>query len=83
MKGMFGWLKNWNIGSLCISGFLIVTISSTRRVTTSAVNMLARIPMGRFGNGRDVAAIVLFLLSELGSYVTGQVINCDGGMVMQ
>ncbi len=40
------------------------------------------IPLGRFGTGRDVAAIVLFLLSDLGSYVTGQVIHCDGGMVM-
>jgi len=45
--------------------------------------MLDSIPLGRFGSGRDVASIVLFLLSELGSYVTGQVINCDGGMVME
>lgn len=44
--------------------------------------MLDRIPLGRFGGGRDVAGIVLFLISEMGSYVTGQVINCDGGMVM-
>jgi 3-oxoacyl-[acyl-carrier protein] reductase len=40
------------------------------------------IPLGRFGSGRDVANVALFLLSELGSYVTGQVIRCDGGMVM-
>jgi 3-oxoacyl-[acyl-carrier protein] reductase len=40
------------------------------------------IPLGRFGSGRDVANVTLFLLSELGSYVTGQVIHCDGGMVM-
>lgn len=44
--------------------------------------MLNQIPLGRFGTGSDVAGIVLFLISELGSYVTGQVINCDGGMVM-
>lgn len=44
--------------------------------------MLESIPLGRFGSGRDVASIVLFLISGLGSYVTGQVINCDGGMVM-
>ncbi len=44
--------------------------------------MLNQIPLGRFGTGSDVAGIVLFLVSELGSYVTGQVINCDGGMVM-
>ncbi len=40
------------------------------------------IPLGKFGTGNDVANIVLFLVSGLGSYVTGQVINCDGGMVM-
>jgi NAD(P)-dependent dehydrogenase (short-subunit alcohol dehydrogenase family) len=40
------------------------------------------IPLGRFGTGADVANVAVFLVSELGGYVTGQVINCDGGMVM-
>jgi 3-oxoacyl-[acyl-carrier protein] reductase len=40
------------------------------------------IPLGRFGSGTDVAHVVLFLCSDLGGYVTGQVIHCDGGMVM-
>ena len=40
------------------------------------------IPMGRFGSGTDVANVVLFLLSDLAGYVTGQVLHCDGGMVM-
>ncbi|HSG27098.1 MAG TPA: 3-oxoacyl-ACP reductase FabG, partial [Candidatus Krumholzibacterium sp.] len=44
--------------------------------------MRKMIPLGKFGTGADVANIVLFLVSELGDYVTGQVINCDGGMVM-
>lgn len=44
--------------------------------------MRCMIPLGRFGSGRDVANVTLFLLSDLGSYVTGQVIHCDGGMVM-
>lgn len=44
--------------------------------------MRRMIPLGRFGRGSDVANVVLFLVSELGEYVTGQVINCDGGMVM-
>ena len=44
--------------------------------------MRRMIPLGKFGSGDDVANIVLFLVSELGSYVTGQVINCDGGMIM-
>lgn len=40
------------------------------------------IPMGRFGEPGDVANIVLFLVSDLSGYVTGQVVGCDGGMVM-
>jgi len=44
--------------------------------------MRRMIPLGRFGTGDDVANVVLFLVSQQGGYVTGQVINCDGGMVM-
>ncbi|UCF06193.1 MAG: 3-oxoacyl-[acyl-carrier-protein] reductase [bacterium] len=44
--------------------------------------MQGMIPLGMFGTGRDVSNIVVFLVSELGGYVTGQVIHCDGGMVM-
>jgi len=41
-----------------------------------------RIPLGRLGKGRDVANVVAFLASDLSSYVTGQVLCVDGGMVM-
>jgi 3-oxoacyl-[acyl-carrier protein] reductase len=44
--------------------------------------MRRMIPLGRFGTGDDVANVVLFLVSQQGGYITGQVINCDGGMVM-
>ncbi len=43
---------------------------------------LKNIPLKRAGQVEDVANIVLFLSSELSDYVTGQVINVDGGMVM-
>jgi 3-oxoacyl-[acyl-carrier protein] reductase len=43
--------------------------------------MKAAIPLGRFGETGDVADVVMFLASDASSYVTGQVINCDGGMV--
>lgn len=39
------------------------------------------IPLGRFGEPADVAGVVMFLVSDTSAYVTGQVINCDGGMV--
>ncbi len=44
--------------------------------------MQSTIPMVRFGEPEDVANIAVFLASDLASYVTGQVINCDGGMIM-
>ncbi|NLD25742.1 MAG: 3-oxoacyl-[acyl-carrier-protein] reductase [Acholeplasmataceae bacterium] len=40
------------------------------------------IPLGRLGEPRDVANLVAFLCSEEANYLTGQVINVDGGMVM-
>jgi 3-oxoacyl-[acyl-carrier protein] reductase len=44
--------------------------------------MMEMIPLGRFGTGGDVANVAVFLLSDMASYMTGQVLNCDGGMVM-
>jgi 3-oxoacyl-[acyl-carrier protein] reductase len=44
--------------------------------------MMGTIPLKRFGTVTDVANVVMFLLSGMSDYVTGQVINCDGGMVM-
>jgi 3-oxoacyl-[acyl-carrier protein] reductase len=44
--------------------------------------MLSVIPLGRFGEAKDVADLALFLSSESSSYITGQVIQVDGGMVM-
>ena len=44
--------------------------------------MLAQIPLNSFGNPRDVANAVVFLASDKASYITGQVLTVDGGMVM-
>jgi 3-oxoacyl-[acyl-carrier protein] reductase len=43
---------------------------------------LAQIPLGRAGQPDDVAQLVKFLVSEEGSYITGQVIHLNGGMYM-
>ena len=43
--------------------------------------ILANIPMGRFGTPEDVAESVVFLCSDGASYITGQVLTIDGGMI--
>ena len=43
---------------------------------------VAQIPMGKFGEAEDIANTVAFLASENAGYITGQVINVDGGMAM-
>ena len=43
---------------------------------------LSRIPMGCFGLPEDVANLVVFLASDQSKYITGQVIQVDGGMAM-
>lgn len=45
-------------------------------------SLVKNIPMGRSGRPSDIANIVVFLASEKSDYITGQVINVDGGMVM-
>ena len=40
------------------------------------------IPLKRMGTSKDVANVVKFLASDESSYITGQVINVDGGLLM-
>ncbi|OUM88313.1 MAG: 3-oxoacyl-[acyl-carrier-protein] reductase [Bacillus thermozeamaize] len=44
--------------------------------------LLGQIPLGRFGQAEEVARVARFLASDDSSYITGQVIHVDGGMVM-
>ena len=45
-------------------------------------NLIKNIPLQRLGKPEDVAKVVGFLCSDDANYITGQVINVDGGMVM-
>jgi len=44
--------------------------------------IIANVPLGRFGNVSEVADIACFMLSDSARYITGQVIQADGGLAM-
>jgi 3-oxoacyl-[acyl-carrier protein] reductase len=44
--------------------------------------MLNQVPLGRLGQGDDIANSVVFLASEAGAYITGETVHVNGGMVM-
>ena len=49
---------------------------------TAVQNIIRQIPAGRLGRPSDTAAAVLFLASEQASFITGQTINVNGGLLM-
>jgi 3-oxoacyl-[acyl-carrier protein] reductase len=63
-------------------GFIETDMTGYLKDGEQADKYRAGIPLGKFGTAEDVANVALFLASDLSSYVTGQVINADGGLYM-
>ncbi|BDG32867.1 3-oxoacyl-[acyl-carrier-protein] reductase [Parageobacillus thermoglucosidasius] len=60
-----------------------ITTDMTERLSEEIKSeMLKQIPLARFGEPEDVAKVVAFLVSDAASYMTGQTLHVDGGMIM-
>ena len=62
-------------------GFISTDMTDAMTAEARAV-LTGQIPLERLGSPKDVASMVAFLASEHASYITGQVLVIDGGMVM-
>lgn len=70
-----------NITANAIAPGFIVTEMTDKLPQEAKDDILARIPLGRFGMANDVAGLVAFLASEEAGYITAQVICIDGGVI--
>lgn len=75
-------LASRNVNVNVIAPGFIETDMTAKLADDVKSQMLTLIPLNRFGKTSDVAKVALFLASEGSSYITGQVIQVDGGMVM-
>jgi len=71
-----------NIRVNCVAPGFIETSMSDKLTEEQKENIISAIPLNRMGSAEDVANLVSFLASENASYITGQVICVDGGMVI-
>jgi dehydrogenase/reductase SDR family protein 4 len=73
-----------NIRVNCVAPGLIKTDFSTLLWEgKKGEDFIARNPMGRLGDGDDIAGVVMFLATKAAKYVTGQTIVADGGSTIQ
>ncbi|MBX2934738.1 MAG: 3-oxoacyl-[acyl-carrier-protein] reductase [Ferruginibacter sp.] len=74
-------LGSRNIRSNAVApGFVETDMTSYLKEGEGAEKYKADIPLGRFASTEDIANVCLFLASDMGSYVTGQIISACGGL---
>jgi 3-oxoacyl-[acyl-carrier protein] reductase len=87
--GMVGMMKSVaaeyakrNVTANCIAPGIIASPMIDKLNDKQREAILSRVPAGKLGSGRDIAAAAVYLASEEAQYVTGQTIHVNGGMAM-
>ena len=75
-------LASRNILINAVAPGFIDTDMTAAMTAEARATLSGQIPLERLGSPNDIAAIVAFLASDLASYITGQVLVVDGGLVM-
>jgi len=75
-------LASRNITVNAIAPGFITTDMTDKLTEDVKTEMLKQIPLARFGEPKDIAKVTAFLASDDASYMTGQTLHIDGGMVM-
>lgn len=73
-------VARYGINVNAIAPGIIKSDMSKKKITTATEKYLNQIPLQRFGEPEDIVGMVLLLVSRAGNYVTGQIININGGM---
>jgi 3-oxoacyl-[acyl-carrier protein] reductase len=75
-------LSRWGILVNAVAPGLIDTDMAAATPAEAREALLAQVPLGRIGSGREVAEVVRFLAGEGAAYITGQVLHVNGGLYM-
>ena len=71
-----------NVTVNCVAPGFIASPMTDALNDAQRTAILGRIPAGRLGEGKDIAAACVYLASDEAAYVTGQTLHVNGGMAM-
>ena len=71
-----------NITVNCIAPGFIDTDMTSYLNENEKMEILKKIPLNKFGKPEDISKLAMFLISDEASYITGQTVSIDGGLLM-
>jgi 3-oxoacyl-[acyl-carrier protein] reductase len=76
-------LIQYNIRVNCVApGWVDTDMSHADLIGPERADILGKIPMGRAGTAEELAGPILFLASDLSTFITGEILNVNGGAVL-